>query len=44
MMKNRKAISAAVALAFMLYGWVVTLTEFEFGQLINEKEFNVESN
>ena len=28
----------------VLYDWVVTLTGFEFGQLINDKEFNVESN
>jgi len=28
----------------VLYDWIVTLTQFEFGQLINEKEFNVESN
>lgn len=28
----------------LLYDWVVSLTQFEFGQLIDEKEFNVESN
>lgn len=28
----------------LLYDWIVTMTQFEFGQMINEKEFNVESN
>ena len=28
----------------LLYDWIVNRTQFEFGQMINEKEFNVESN